>query len=209
MQVLKDEIKNRILEAALNEFHDMGYQNASMRKIARNAHIAIGNIYHYYMNKEELFNAIVGSVYNELMFTLDEIRKMDAKAILYYDFSANAEIAAYFGTRLIVQKILEICSEDNKQLLILFEKSEGAKNKYETAKQDLIKAIEDVLLAMITPNLEAIGKGGDHRIMSSVLATAFIEGFCVILRQNAEGETVKAQADQMIRIFFKDILERF
>ena len=209
MQVLKDEIKNRILEAALNEFHEMGYQNASMRKIARNAHIAIGNIYHYYTNKEELFSALVGGVYNELMFTLDEIRKMDAKAILYYDFNTNVEIAAYFGTRLILQKILYICKEDNKQLLILFEKSEGVKNKYGTAKQDLIKAIQDVLLAMITPNLEAIGKGGDHRVMSSVLATAFIEGVCVILRENTDGETVKALADQMIRIFFKEILDRF
>jgi AcrR family transcriptional regulator len=209
MQVLKDEIKNRILEAALNEFLDMGYQSASMRKIARNAHIAIGNIYHYYKNKQELFNALVGSVYDKLMCALREICKIDARAVPDFNFSAGGAIGNYYGTQLIVEKLMDICREDNKQLLILLEKSKGVNNAYENAKKDLIDALNDVLLTTMTPNLEAIGKGGDHRIMMGVLAAAFIEGFCVILRENRDGDTVKTLADEMIRIFFKDILDRF
>ncbi|AFQ45051.1 TetR/AcrR family transcriptional regulator [Desulfosporosinus meridiei] len=42
MQYLKDEVKQRILESALAEFSSMGYTDASMCKIAKNAKVALG-----------------------------------------------------------------------------------------------------------------------------------------------------------------------
>jgi AcrR family transcriptional regulator len=81
MQYLKDEVKNRILESALAEFKTMGYSDASMRKIAQNAHVALGNVYRYYVNKQELFNALVSSVYYRLMTSIQEIKSIDLKEV--------------------------------------------------------------------------------------------------------------------------------
>ena len=47
-QVLKEEIRENILKAALQEFFNKGYQSAAMRSVAEQAKIATGLIYSYY-----------------------------------------------------------------------------------------------------------------------------------------------------------------
>ncbi|MDK2867787.1 MAG: hypothetical protein PWP51_1995 [Clostridiales bacterium] len=54
MQYLKDDVRERIVDAALDEFVEKGFNNASMREIAQRAQITVGNIYRYFKNKEDL-----------------------------------------------------------------------------------------------------------------------------------------------------------
>ena len=58
-QVLKQEYRDLILKSALDEFFNHGYNDASMRNIAKNANMTVGNLYHYYKDKEDLFSALV------------------------------------------------------------------------------------------------------------------------------------------------------
>lgn len=62
MQVLKDDIKRKILEAAQQEFHHHGFSKASMRDIASKAGVGVGNLYNYYSGKDELFRAVLAPV---------------------------------------------------------------------------------------------------------------------------------------------------
>ena len=55
MQYLKTDVRNRILESAEEEFRQNGYLNASIRTIAENAGISLGNVYRYFSNKEALW----------------------------------------------------------------------------------------------------------------------------------------------------------
>ena len=59
MQYLKREIRERILAAAVEEFKEYGFANASIRNIANNAEISLGNIYRYFANKEALYFAVI------------------------------------------------------------------------------------------------------------------------------------------------------
>lgn len=59
MRVLKDDKYNAILDAARNEFIGKGFKDASMRNIAKVAGVGLSNIYNYFMNKDDLFLAIV------------------------------------------------------------------------------------------------------------------------------------------------------
>lgn len=52
------EVKNRILQAAVELISEEGFQNLSMRKIARRMSISAPTIYYYYANKDELNIAI-------------------------------------------------------------------------------------------------------------------------------------------------------
>ena len=61
-QVLKEDIRENILKAALQEFFDKGYKSAAMRNIAKQAKIPTGLIYSYYENKESLFDAVLRPV---------------------------------------------------------------------------------------------------------------------------------------------------
>ena len=51
MQVLKDEVRANILSAAKKLFYERGYNNASIRGIAKNSGITVGNVYRYFENK--------------------------------------------------------------------------------------------------------------------------------------------------------------
>ncbi|MBR3343944.1 MAG: helix-turn-helix transcriptional regulator [Solobacterium sp.] len=52
-------LDEKIIEAARNEFLEVGYRNASMRKIAARAGITTGALYTRYENKDVLFASLV------------------------------------------------------------------------------------------------------------------------------------------------------
>lgn len=58
-QVLKPEVRARILAAALAAFARHGFAAATMSEIACGAEMAVANLYRYYASKEELFAAAV------------------------------------------------------------------------------------------------------------------------------------------------------
>ena len=65
MQTLKDSIKDQILLAASHEFKEKGYQLASLRHIAHEANISVGNVYRYFNSKQELYEAVIHTTLSE------------------------------------------------------------------------------------------------------------------------------------------------
>ena len=61
MQVLKDELRHRILLESEHLFLQRGYDRTSMQMIADKVNISKGNLYHYFKNKEELFYELTDS----------------------------------------------------------------------------------------------------------------------------------------------------
>lgn len=62
MQVLKDDIKKRILNAAKQEFAKRGFIKTSMRDIAKGAGVGVGNLYNYFPSKDNLFNEVLAPI---------------------------------------------------------------------------------------------------------------------------------------------------
>lgn len=58
-QVLKDDVRERILGSALQVFAAHGYVGATMTAIAEGAGLGTASLYRYYASKEELFDAVV------------------------------------------------------------------------------------------------------------------------------------------------------
>ncbi len=59
MAVKDHSLDEKIIKAARNEFLDVGYRNASMRKIAARAGITTGALYTRYENKDVLFASMI------------------------------------------------------------------------------------------------------------------------------------------------------
>lgn len=59
MQTKKEELRQMILDMARIEFLHHGYENSSLRVIAKKAHTTLGNIYHYFPNKEAILDEIL------------------------------------------------------------------------------------------------------------------------------------------------------
>ena len=68
-QVLKENLRRDIIEAAKEEFLVYGYKDASMRRIAAKAHMTVGNLYRYFESKEDINMHIV-------VPTLEKINKV-------------------------------------------------------------------------------------------------------------------------------------
>lgn len=65
-QILKDESRNAIIESAKEEFLNKGFNNASMRNIAKKAKMTVGNLYRYFKSKDEISAYIVSDTYNSI-----------------------------------------------------------------------------------------------------------------------------------------------
>ena len=72
MQILKDNIRSRILDVAKQQFELKGYSKTSMREIAESAGVGVGNIYNYFTNKDDLFREVVRPVLYALEAMLQE-----------------------------------------------------------------------------------------------------------------------------------------
>lgn len=67
--------QERVLNAALNEFADQGYHQASLNRLVAQAGIAKGSLYQYFPNKEGIFRHIFQLALNLVRQTLVEVKE--------------------------------------------------------------------------------------------------------------------------------------
>lgn len=167
MQYLKDEIKNSIISAALNEFEEKGFNDASIRNIAKNAGIATGNLYRYFDGKEHLFNYIMEPVSER--FT----------SLIFSEFKAGSNNLPVLAD--IVDKIMGFYDQYSREFMILLDKSEGS--AYQNLKEDLIGMIEKRVKYELMPKLKDGGIIIADEFIFHVIASMLIEGILRILKQ--------------------------
>lgn len=69
---ISEEKRNRIFDAAINEFAEHGFESTNINNIAQNAGVSIGSMYKYFKNKEELYLAIIHFGVESLKGILEE-----------------------------------------------------------------------------------------------------------------------------------------
>lgn len=193
MQYLKDEIRNRIISSALKEFYDVGFPGASMRQIAKNSGIAIGNMYRYFKNKEELFYAVVDPVFNSL-----------STIIIHHGFTPTGDGSIF---EVVTEGIMPIFGEQRTQLLILIDKSKGT--KYENVKDEFILSIEKEITKYLLPTINDRGVNVRDNYIFNLIAATFLEGLFIILRKYDDEESIKYFIHEFLLITFADIDKRF
>ncbi|MCK9170681.1 MAG: TetR/AcrR family transcriptional regulator [Treponema sp.] len=195
MQFLKDDIKNDIIKAALAEFSEKGYRDSSMRVIAAHAGIVMGTIYRYFDNKEALFRNAVGSVYDRIAGITSKIQvEIEAAKDPWEDEQAQILIRRFYN------QMLEAFSGHGKELLILLDKS--VCSPYENTRQELIARIQNILEERLSKEV----KTSDPFIFY-VLASAFVEGVCVVLRDTGSHDR-EAVIGSLCSIMFCQISKR-
>jgi AcrR family transcriptional regulator len=69
----KEAIKKKIIDAANEILYKEGYENLSIRKIAKIIEYSPGIIYHYFNDKAEIVSEVVQQGYGNILKTLSEI----------------------------------------------------------------------------------------------------------------------------------------
>ena len=159
-QVLKDEIRENILNAALVEFYEKGFARATMRSIAAGAGVPAGLIYSYYNNKEALFDEVLRPV-------LYDWKKVFAADSQHYE-GVGFERLSEDERKCIVNLL-----RHRREFIILIDKSE--KTKYEGEKEILIQQIEDHL------NVHKEQISDYDPVYIHIIASNFVDGMLQIM----------------------------
>ena len=194
MQYLKDDVRNRIDRAALKEFRDKGYAGASMKGIASEANTSVGNLYKYYRSKEELYEKLIGTVYERLVGYIQQFDKVNL------DERAQA---IFFG---LVEEIMEIFNEHSVEISVLLNHSR--ESKYENCKKIFVDFATRIFTEMIRYQMAAEGKKLRDDFIIYLVSHSLVESIAIIVREKDDGLEVKRLILTLIEIFYTDMMSK-
>lgn len=168
MQILKEDIKQKIIEAGKKKFKKDGYANTSMKDIATDVGISTGNIYRYFLTKSHLYNEIVKELETEIenFFNKVPTKLEDVKPNELFDMLIDMTVNIA-ETKKDTLKVMLMC--DNEKQYVEF------KNKVLSMFIDKIQSIAESFIL----------KGADHSLCEAV-ARAHFEGFTCIVKNNID-----------------------
>lgn len=73
--------RQEVLDVALHLFSEKGYHNVSMHEIAKEAEFAIGTLYKFFRNKEDLYKALILQLSDRFHGALTEVIQGEAQEI--------------------------------------------------------------------------------------------------------------------------------
>lgn len=194
MQYLKDQVRNNILKEAIKEFKQNGYQGASIRNIAKNADTSVGNIYKYFSSKESLYESFIEPVYHQLMDYILQFNQVE--------YNDKAEDIFYH----LMEKIMEIFNQNNIELSILLNKSEGS--KYENCKSSFVDFITRIVTDSMEYQLSLQHKKLEDNFIIYLLSYNLVESIAIILKEREDGLEVRRLIMELINIMFLDIADK-
>ncbi|MDD5014928.1 MAG: TetR/AcrR family transcriptional regulator [Atribacterota bacterium] len=199
MQILKEEVKEKIKKAAIYEFEKNGYQKTSMRSIASSARLTVGNLYHYFKNKDDLFNIIIQPAFQEIYQFTDEFARV-RKSVLFEKRQKDNFI------KIFEESLIRIYIQHRAELVILLNGSKGS--QMENAREQIINLIASRIKKEAFPEMKKKITPADD-FLAEVLAISFIEGISLVLNKYKDKEKTKELFTQFTHIYFKNLLDEF
>lgn len=196
MQVLKEEVRRTIHQAALVEFSEKGFKEASMRSIAERGGMTVGNLYRYFKSKEDLFYDVISPAYHKII-ALTEAEDMDL----------NHPEEGHRFIEYIANQLLAINRLHRAELMILMEGSEGT--KFERGVEEIASLLENKFKLNILPRLKKDDLAHEEDIFFvHVLAANIIEGMKYIMKHCEDEVKMGRLIQRFIYYHFHDILKR-
>ncbi len=185
MQVLKEEVKNKILLAAEEIFYKKDYRSAKLTEIAELADVPVALIYTYFKNKATLFDEIVEPVYINLNSGMAEEEK--AKGCASEKFE---DVGKEYINNLL---------SEHKRLVILMDKSAGTKHM--DAKDEFIAHLQK----HIQKGLKSYSKKKYDPMLAHILAGTFTESLLEIARHYENEKKAKSLFDLLMQCYYKGV----
>jgi AcrR family transcriptional regulator len=173
-QVLKEEVKKRIIDSAIRVFKKDNYRKASMNEIANYADVSVGNIYRYFDNKKNLYDYIVKDIYKKLTEILEFCQNKDDSIDLMIENCINEFVDMY--------------SKDKDVFIILINSDDDLDEN-----QTIISSIRNIL----SNNLITVMKKSkenftiDDEIFCKTLAVAVANGVRYIVTEDGSGKKLE------------------
>lgn len=189
MQYLKKEIRDRILTAAVEEFKEQGYSDASIRNIANNAEISLGNIYRYFVNKEDLYFAVINPFMESVKQFVDNDFCFADRSMKEVSETLIAFIMQYSDEFLIIRK--------------------GNSIHYEKFISYIIDVIAQKIKELIVSVFPEINEKIHNPEFYAAIAEGFLTSFFKILQNGDSTEVQERKTRELITFYFGNLKDRF
>lgn len=191
MQYLKDEVRNSIAEEALKEFKKLGYNGACIRSIAKNANTSVGNLYKYFISKEDLYENLIGSVYHNLMDYINRFNQVQLD-----DKAGDIFLE-------LVDKVTEIFQENSTEIAVLLNNSTGS--RYENCKNIFIDFITRIVTEAMKYKLFLKGNKLKDNFIIYLTSYSLVESISIIVKEKEDGLEVRRLILNIIDILYTDM----
>ncbi|MEG1805605.1 MAG: TetR/AcrR family transcriptional regulator [Clostridia bacterium] len=189
MQYKKQDTKNKILLSAIDEFYKFG-DDASIRRIAESAGVAVGNIYNYFGSKSDLYEAIILPVAKEIenLFNMLNDSELTIKTV---DIMADKFIPYMVENKKAIRLLMNAKTEEGDKKKESYFDLAAIKIKSEIDKFNVVNGKEPIQFEFA----RAIGK-------------AFLYGVFDILFASSDSEKVHNLLDHFFVFYFKNLNKR-
>ena len=177
MQVLKEAIRNKILQAAEEVFYAKDYRSARLVDIAKKAGVPVALIYTYFKNKEELFGEIVMTIYAKIIRNINEME---------YVGEMGSDNFNRIGKLQMSELLLE-----HKKLVILMDKAAGT--KFVDSRADITKRLQKI---------EGYSENKYDESLYYLISCTFIEGGLEIARGYKNAKWAKNMMSLLMQCHF-------
>ncbi len=197
-QVLKDYQRKRIVVSATEEFAKNGIHGSSMRSIAINANMTVGNLYRYFKNKEELALYIIDPVLRLLnnvnsYFSVDNGFLNDQVIIDLNENTLNELLEKW------VDNLVEAEALYKKELFIIINDEDINRNYSDR----LVEMLKHVLKIINPPHIKS---KLDIEFSASMVAKSIFYGLRIGIQMKYENEMDKEDFRAIMKHFIKHSL---
>ena len=120
-QVLKPEVRARILSAGLEVFASDGYLGATMNAIAERAGLGAASLYRYFPGKAELFDAVITP---ELASAFESLLTKRVRALAQLPANASFTPGRDYGS-----EMLDFWLENRLAVVVLLDRAQGSSHE--------------------------------------------------------------------------------
>ena len=193
-QILKEESREAIIAAAKQEFLEKGYKGASMREIAKKAHMTVGNLYRYYKNKEDINLTIVAPTFKEIDSLL--------KSLTSNSVSMETRV---FNLKPDIKELKEMLDKLVEGLVDIYSKNKTEFNilmLHSRLNEEITNWFTDIVNSLIADNFIMEGINQDRDILSRSYAESVFAGIRVLFRDdNSNSDILKNLLKTYLRSF--------
>jgi AcrR family transcriptional regulator len=190
--------RQEMLAAALELFSEKGYHNVSMHEIAAKSEFAIGTLYKFFSNKEDLYKALI-------LELSDRFHADISKAIE----SPGDEIEKL---RRYVQAKGEVFRDKAATIRLYFAETRGASFNILAGLDQDIRNRRERFLERIAEIFESgIRAGRFHPIAEPYILAVALDSLCnaflFLWLENPENHSYPEDPDAILNIFFKGLVQ--
>ena len=186
MQVIKDEVRHKILTEAQHLFLQRGYDRTSLQMIAEKVNISKSNLYRYFDSKEALFYELTDSAAEGLKRLI--LRLRDKR----FDPSTGQREYQF----LLTEETLHLFTEEKYGLLLIMEQAHGT--RYEGLRDSMV----ELLAAKIAPLL---ADEDNSLLQAQIMAKNLIDGAVMILKNRVRPWEIRTNLNRLVEYHTKGI----